>query len=140
MSDPFSLEECQLVAVFMTSVAYGVYLVTLGMCVRTLFWPQSGDRRTSINRPLAAAMVLMAVFATFEAAFTLCFALEGFIYRNGPGGPTAVFKHVSSWVNVMKVCQRWLFGLRRWLMCCAQTTDVQVMTFIGDGILVRPML
>lgn len=107
----FSLEECQLVAVFMTSVAYGVYLVTLGMCVRTLFWPQSGEHRASVNRPLAVAMVLMAIFATFEAAFTLRFALDGFIYRNGPGGPTAVFKNVSSWVNVMKVCRHRMLNL-----------------------------
>lgn len=113
-----SLAECQLVAVFMTSVAYGIYLVTLGMCLQTLFWPQSAERRVKMNRPLAVAMVLMAIFATLEAAFTLRFAMDGFIYKNGPGGPEAVFRNVSAWVNVMK------------------TTDVQVMTFIGDGILI----
>lgn len=38
-----------------------------------------------MNRPLAVAMVLMAVFATLEAAFTLRFAMDGFIYKNRPG-------------------------------------------------------
>ena len=101
----FPVDEAQLVALFMESIAYGVYLVTLGICVRVLLWGRVvGSRmRRTINWPMVAVVALMAVFATLDVALGLRHNLEAFILYSGPGGPDAEFDDISNWVNVMKV-------------------------------------
>ncbi|KIP05679.1 hypothetical protein PHLGIDRAFT_119583, partial [Phlebiopsis gigantea 11061_1 CR5-6] len=111
----FPVAEAQIVALFMEAVAYGLYLVTLGLCVRALFW---GRRRERRNWPLVVVAALMALFATLDVAFGLRHNLDAFIFYTGPGGADAEFEDISYWVNVMK------------------TVDVQMMTLIGDGMLI----
>ena len=98
----FPVDEAQIVALFMEAVAYGVYLVTLGLCVRALFWGRAG-RKERINWPLVVVAALMAVFATLDVAFGLRHNLDAFIFYKGPGGADAEFEDISYWVNVMKV-------------------------------------
>ena len=98
----FSIAEAQLVALFMEAIAYGIYLVTLGLCVRALFWGSTGTKER-YNWPLVVVAALMCTFATFDVAFGLRHNLDAFIFYTGPGGPDAEFEDISYWVNVMKV-------------------------------------
>jgi hypothetical protein len=101
----FPVDEAQLVKLFMTSVTYGIYLVTLGMCIRALFWEQS-RRRTHHNWPFIVVTALMFVFATFDVSFALRHNMDAFIFYKGPGGPNAEFEDISNIVNVMTVSAR----------------------------------
>ena len=103
MSD-FPVDVAQLVALFMEAVTYGIYVVTLALCVRSLFWGRHGLKAT-VNWPMAAVTALMCVFATLDVALGLRHNLEAFVYYTGPGGPAAEFDNISYWVNVMKVCR-----------------------------------
>ena len=98
----FPVDEAQIVALFMESVAYGIYLVTLGMCVQVLFWGRSEEKKR-LNWPLITVTALMFIFATFDVAFGLRHNLDAFIFYKGAGGADAEFEDISYWVNVMKV-------------------------------------
>jgi hypothetical protein len=100
--DKFPIDEAQIVALFMEAVAYGIYLVTLGLCVKALFWGSTGQK-DRYNWPLVAVAGLMCVFATSDLAFRLLHNLDAFIFYKGPGGPDVEFEDISYWVNVMKV-------------------------------------
>ena len=60
--------------------------------------------------------------ATLEMAFGLLHMLQAFIWYPGPGGAIDEFEDISNWVNVMR------------------TADYILQTFIGDGIMVCPLL
>lgn len=113
----FEVAEAQIVALFMESITYGMYLVTLVICARALFFDAQGIKRI-LNWPMIVVMTLMAIFATLDVALGLRHNLEAFIYYSGPGGPEAEFDNISYWVNVMK------------------TVDTQAMSLIGDGMLI----
>lgn len=98
----FPVDEAQIVSLFMQKVAYGIYLVTFGMCIQVLFWGNSG-RKKRYNWPLVAVTMSMFVFATFDVSFSLRHNLDAFIFYKGSGGANAEFEHISYWVNVMKV-------------------------------------
>lgn len=98
----FEVAEAQIVALFMESITYGMYLVTLVICARALFFDAQGIKRI-LNWPMIVVMTLMAIFATLDVALGLRHNLEAFIYYSGPGGPEAEFDNISYWVNVMKV-------------------------------------
>ena len=105
MANTFPVDEAQIVSLFMEAVAYGIYLVTLGLCVRALFWGTTGSKER-INWPLVTITTLMFIFATFDVAFGLRHNLDAFIFYKGAGGPNAEFQDISYWVNVMKVRRR----------------------------------
>jgi hypothetical protein len=98
----FPVDEAQVVELFMTSVAYGIYLVTLGMCVHALFWEQSRPKK-DYNWPFIVVTALTFVFTTFDVGCTLRHNMDAFIYYKGPGGPNAEFEDISNVVNVMIV-------------------------------------
>lgn len=102
MDNSFPVAEAQLVSLFTEAVSYGIYLVTFGMCMNSLFFGRS-SRRNNRNWPMIIVALTMFIFATFTAALGLKFCLDAFIFYQGPGGPQAVFFRISYWVNVMKV-------------------------------------
>jgi len=118
MAPAFPVNEAQLVALFVESVAYGIYLVTFGMCVRLLFWDSRGERKRHLNWPLVLTTFLIFVFATFDVAFGLRHALVAFVFYSGAGGSAEAYETISDWVNVMK------------------TVDNQVMLMIVDAFLI----
>ena len=103
----FPVTEAQIVALFMECIVYGIYLVTLWITARALFFDALGERK-KVNWPMVAVMSLMAVFATLDVALGLKHNLDAFIFYTGPGGPQEEFENISYWVNVMKV--RLFFG------------------------------
>jgi hypothetical protein len=133
----FPVAEAQLVALFMEAVTYGMYTVTLAICVRALFWDRQGLKH-NINWPMVAVTVLMAAFSTLDVALGLKHNLEAFIFYAGPGGAAAEFDDISYWVNVMKVRLHFLSLFRASMShtSTVQTVDTQVMSLIGDAMLV----
>ena len=102
----FPVTEAQIVALFMECIVYGIYLVTIWITARALFFDALGERK-KVNWPMVAVMSLMAVFATLDVALGLKHNLDAFIFYTGPGGPQEEFENISYWVNVMKVCVLW---------------------------------
>ena len=136
-NDKFPVDEAQLVTLFMQCIAYGIYLVTLGLCIRALFWGSTG-KKDRYNWPLIVVAGFMFVFATLDVAFGLRHNLDAFIFYKGTGGANAEFEDISYWVNVMKVrpLPLTLQCSKKITAVTSQTVDVQIMTLIGDGMLV----
>ncbi|THG98149.1 hypothetical protein EW026_g4000 [Hermanssonia centrifuga] len=122
MSDAaFPITVAQIVALFMESIFYGIYLVTLGHCLKALLCKKDKfifKSRREIKWIMVIVAFLMATFATLDVAFGLRHNLDAFIYYTGPGGATAEFGNITYWVNVMK------------------TVDYIAQTAIGDGMLI----
>jgi hypothetical protein len=110
MSPPFLIDSAQIVGLFMETLLYGVYLVTLGQCLHALLWSPAEHRfraKNKIHWPMLVAAILMFTFATLDVAFGLRHNLDAFVYYTGPGGAKEELENISYWVNVMKVCRRW---------------------------------
>ncbi|KAI0026659.1 hypothetical protein K488DRAFT_65467 [Vararia minispora EC-137] len=115
------VDEAQIVALFVESVLYGVFLVTFGMTIRVLLFNRADSSIIRSGRQyyffLAVAFAFLVV-ATFDEAMVLRHVLDAFVYYKGPGGPIGEFLIISYWVNVMK------------------TVDYCIMTSIGDAVLI----
>lgn len=108
MDETFGITAAQTVAVFIESVLYGIYLVSLGYCLRALlFDPHSHGLqwKKEINFVMLTVTLLLWVVSTLDLALGLRHNLEAFVYYSGPGGPTAVFLEISSWINIMKASE-----------------------------------
>ena len=117
----FPVDEAQMISLFAETVVYGIYLVTLGMCIRALFWGNHGRKRC-YNWPLIIVAASMFLFATFDITFGLRHNLDAFIFYKGSGGANGEFEHISYWVNVMKVCSLLRSRTMSSLIVCRQWT------------------
>ncbi|PBK63168.1 hypothetical protein ARMSODRAFT_963394 [Armillaria solidipes] len=107
-------QEASIVALFLESAAWGVFLVTFGLCLRSLLSTKSGLKSWSeINRPMLLVCLTMPIFATLAVALNTIRALESL----GPTGISEQFTNLGSAAEVLK------------FIC------VNMQTLIGDGIL-----
>ncbi|PBK80849.1 hypothetical protein ARMGADRAFT_1171648 [Armillaria gallica] len=107
-------QEASIVALFLESAAWGVFLVTFGLCLRSLLLTKSGLKSWSeINRPMLLVCLAMPIFATVQVALNTIRALESL----GPTGISEQFTNLGSAAEVLKF------------------TCVNMQTLIGDGIL-----
>ncbi|KAH8105362.1 hypothetical protein BXZ70DRAFT_1043500 [Cristinia sonorae] len=109
MADDFPIDVAQIVALFLESVFYGIYLVTFGLCVNVLLFSEhtrpGGDRKYRLLSPFFIVALLLFIIATLDEALLLRHVLDAFIWYKGAGGAKAEFADISYWVNVMKtVC------------------------------------
>lgn len=95
----------------------GLYLVSFGMCMYTMFIVGRSKTRQRVFY-FAIAMV-MFTFATLDVALLLRHVLDAFIWYHGPGGATEELGDISYWVSAMK------------------TVAYVAQTSIGDAVLVR---
>ncbi|KAF9492859.1 hypothetical protein BDN71DRAFT_1396016 [Pleurotus eryngii] len=133
----FPIDTAQIVALFLESVLYGVYLVTFVACLRVLLIAPSSTASSfslrdyfkplrHINKPMLFAALLMLIFATLDVAFGLHNNILAFV-KTPPvligddgteeGGPEVVFDDIGRWTNVMKM------------------VNYVAQTFVGDSIL-----
>jgi len=120
--DRFPLNTAQIVALFVESVFYGMFLITFFHCLRVLLW-EDGHIKSwrRLHWKMVIASLLMFSFASLDVAFGLRHNIEAFIYFQG--GAIEDFEKLSYWVNVMKM------------------VDYVGQTFVGDAILVAlPLL
>ncbi|KAJ7431323.1 hypothetical protein FB451DRAFT_1157165 [Mycena latifolia] len=119
MAPPFLIDSAQIVGLFMETLLYGVYLVTLVPCLYALLWsPADHHFKNRIHWSMLTAAILMFTFATLDVTFGLRHNLDAFVYYTGPGGAKEELENISYWVNVMK------------------TADYVAQTCIGDAILI----
>ncbi|TFY75243.1 hypothetical protein EWM64_g8769 [Hericium alpestre] len=111
----FNIAEAHLVALFLESLFYGIFLVTFGQCILAL----TRSRRTPKQKSTFFVITLFFfLFGTLDIAFLMRQILEAFIYYDGPGGANTRLEDISDWVNVMRT-----------VFYCVQTS-------IADGMLI----
>ncbi|KAF8191516.1 hypothetical protein K438DRAFT_1830649 [Mycena galopus ATCC 62051] len=116
----FPITEAQIVALFLESVFWGIYLVTFFLCLRSLLFDSNLDwkRFANINWPMLIVTMIMSVFATLDVAVGLLHNIQAFIQYTGSGGAAEEFSHISDWVNIVK------------------TIDCLCQTIVGDAMLI----
>ncbi|KAF5376594.1 hypothetical protein D9757_009591 [Collybiopsis confluens] len=114
------ISEAQILGLFLSSVFWGIYLVTFFPCMRHLIWDRKFNLRSpkSINWTMLVFALLLAFFATFDVALSLMHSIEAFILYTGSGGSEERYTRLTDWVNILK------------------TVNVFVGKQISDGILV----
>ncbi|KAJ6566306.1 hypothetical protein B0H19DRAFT_871660, partial [Mycena capillaripes] len=84
------------------SIFWGIYVVTLGFCLKALLRTQNRWKRPAeISKPMLVVTVLMGCIATFDMCLTFAINLNAFVFYHGPGGPKAAFDNTSGWMDVM---------------------------------------
>ncbi|KAK0192000.1 hypothetical protein F5146DRAFT_1037973 [Armillaria mellea] len=158
MFSQFPVGEAQLTGLFVESIFYGLYLITLFSCFHGLLTTSDGSlkSRRTINYKMVAASLWMLVFSTLHVACHLRFVLDAFVYSNGE--PTDnIFQDMSDPANVMQLVtlvgqtfmgdcillyRCWVIYDRRWMvvicpviMCIAETgcgiAGVSIETSLG---------
>ena len=102
MSD-FTIDKAQLLALLLSSVFYGIFLVSFFMCMRVLLWDRGFKPKSTIRWPMVCVAVVLATIGTINLGYTFNLNFRAFILYDGPGGPIAVFNDISYWVSVMQV-------------------------------------
>ncbi|KAH8088915.1 hypothetical protein BXZ70DRAFT_899246 [Cristinia sonorae] len=118
MAYVFPIDIAQIVALFLESIFYGIYLVTFGLCLYILLFSAHTRHRHRLLNPFLLIAIAMFTIATLDVALLLRHILDAFIYYKGPGGAQAEFADISYWVNVTKT-----------VTYCLQTS-------IADGLLI----
>ncbi|KAH7929997.1 hypothetical protein BV22DRAFT_1141549 [Leucogyrophana mollusca] len=88
---------------FVESVAFGIYLVSLGYCSASLFHSGARFKRAAeLNWPMVIASLAMFVVSTLDLAMGLYRILLAFVQYTGPGGAEQILTDISKWFNVGK--------------------------------------
>ncbi|KAH7882636.1 hypothetical protein F5I97DRAFT_1931247 [Phlebopus sp. FC_14] len=96
MVDDFPITTAQIVGLFMECILYGVHLVTLAQCLRSLLWSDAENSfKRKINWRMLTVALLMGLFATLDVALGLRHNLDAFVYYTGPDGAAAEFANIS---------------------------------------------
>ncbi|KIP07596.1 hypothetical protein PHLGIDRAFT_35367 [Phlebiopsis gigantea 11061_1 CR5-6] len=114
----FPIDVAQLVALFMESLFFGIYLVSFGMCIYVMLIKSHSRRLTCQRVIFLIVAIALFTFAALDVALLLRHVLDAFIWYHGPGGAIAEFSNISYWVNAMK------------------TVTYVAQTSIADGILI----
>lgn len=110
MADALPIAEAQVLLLFLASLAYGVYLVTLALCVRTF----AAGARARGRWLLVAATALMVVCITMSVGIWVREHLRAFVWYTGPGGPEQAFAEVSTATVVLSVCCSCVVAVKSW--------------------------
>ena len=109
MSD-FTIDKAQLLALLLSSVFYGIFLVSFFMCMRVLLWDRGFKPKSTIRWPMVCVAVVLATIGTINLGYTFNLNFRAFILYDGPGGPIAVFNDISYWASVLQVSCAVSFG------------------------------
>jgi len=97
---PITLDEAEIVSLFVESSLYGVFCVAFVITVYILFFRRETGR---VNYPLLAASIIMWILSTIHVSIDLWRMLDAFyFYRDLPGGPLRYFSDVSKLTHVFK--------------------------------------
>ncbi|TFY75787.1 hypothetical protein EWM64_g8223, partial [Hericium alpestre] len=95
----FSIAEAHIVALFLQSIFYGIFLITFAQSLLVL----RRSRRTFRQRRCSFIIALLFfIFGTLDIAFLLRQVVDAFIYYTGPGGANVRFEDISDWGNAMR--------------------------------------
>ncbi|KAK7046247.1 carboxylic ester hydrolase [Favolaschia claudopus] len=99
-----SLPEAQLISLVIAAVLYGIYLVTLGVCLRLLLTSESGAlrRRSEIRWVITLVSGMLFVNGTLDFVIQVIQVMEAFVTYTGVGGAEHVFTHSSGYQTMIK--------------------------------------
>ncbi|KAJ6530061.1 hypothetical protein DFH09DRAFT_934410, partial [Mycena vulgaris] len=100
-----SLPAAELIANFLSSVLYGIYLVTLGITGRVLLTTADSGRwkhRSEMNWIPICVCTILFVNVTVDLSLAMVLNVQAFVAYTGPGGPNRVFTHASGWQTFTK--------------------------------------
>ncbi|KAF7332999.1 hypothetical protein MVEN_02406200 [Mycena venus] len=113
----YPLTDAQSYGLFLESLFYGIYLVTCGFCLQTLFTTQNRLRRLrELNWPMVVVVFLLFGIATVDVVLQFYRNLHTFEIANGPADATEDFTDISDPINVVKSAT-----------VCVQTTIADIM-------------
>jgi hypothetical protein len=115
---PFTVDKAQIVAVFTTDIFYGIYLVSLGPCLRAILWDKGAatrrvsnltgrsvgwgfKRRKDIQWLMLVASMLFFVILTSQVSFGLLQTLQAFVEHSD--NSVNFLSDVSHWLNLVMV-------------------------------------
>jgi hypothetical protein len=101
---PFSILEAALVLQLVESIFWGIYVCTLGFCLKALLRTQNRWKKSAeISKPMLAVTIVMGCVATFDVFLTFVINLNAFALYDGPGGPLDAINNTAGWMDVMGV-------------------------------------
>ncbi|KAJ7326169.1 hypothetical protein DFH08DRAFT_884978 [Mycena albidolilacea] len=99
------LTDAQSYGLFLESIFYGIYLVTCGVCLKTLLLSRLGDRLKPVRELNWAMLIVVFILfgvATVDAILQFYRNLHTFQIANGPGDAAGDFSNISDPINVVK--------------------------------------
>jgi len=100
----FPITEAQLTGLFVEAILFGIHLITLGFCLRTLFATGSRRRRwNQVHWEMVAVSLALFSVAVIDLALGFYHDLKAFVFYTGQGGAIAEFTNISDWINICKV-------------------------------------
>ncbi|KAF9077686.1 hypothetical protein BDP27DRAFT_1311488 [Rhodocollybia butyracea] len=106
---PIGISEVELLTVFLSSVFWGMYLITSAYCLRYLLWESNAKGAklkpaSSINWLMLAMALVLLILCTFNTVLLVVRPIQAFIFFTGPGGPTTEFVGLSHMPNILGTC------------------------------------
>lgn len=97
----FTLDFANLIAIWLESVFYGIYVLLFFHTVYTLHRPRPNARRNATNWTLLAACFALFIFSTTHVAMSLRMLIEAFILdKKIPGGANAYFADEGMYLSL----------------------------------------
>ncbi|KAG7442942.1 uncharacterized protein BT62DRAFT_904813 [Guyanagaster necrorhizus] len=138
-------QEASIIALFVESACWGIFLVTFGLCLRALLWTNTGFKPFSqIDRPMVAICIAMPIFATVNLALNILRAVES-VRASGIsdqftnlGSATETVKFIC--VNVQTLIADAMLTYRVWVIYSKSWAAAIVPAFLWLGVLVAAIL
>ncbi|KAJ3775952.1 hypothetical protein FB446DRAFT_785541 [Lentinula raphanica] len=122
MTDSLGISEAQILGLFLSSVFWGMLLITFVQVMKCFLWDNERERFKSaskINWFMLIVALLLMTLSTLNVALELLHCIEAFILYTGPGGSNAKFTRLKDWVNILNT-----------------TCNIPLGKVISDGVLI----
>ncbi|KAK0205475.1 hypothetical protein DFS33DRAFT_1383381 [Desarmillaria ectypa] len=138
-------QEASIIALFVESAFWGIFLVTFGLCLRALLWSNMGFKPYSqIDRPMVAICIAMPIFATVNLGLNVLRAVESV----GPSGISEQFTNLGSatetvkffCVNVQTLIADAMLTYRVWVIYSKSWVAALIPAILWLGVLVTAIL
>ena len=108
--------QVQLLNNLLQPLFYGVYVVTLGFCLKALLRrlePNHSNQRTSttqwrklsdMNIPMLVVAILMAIIATLDMIVTFMIGWRAFTMADNITSAEEILATQSGWMDILSVC------------------------------------
>lgn len=107
MADNFPLTEARLVSLFLESIFYGFYIITLSRTIRSFL-----NRHTYWDKPvhyvLALATATLAAFTTLDIAVALRQVLVAFVFSGSRDAGAAYLQDARNRENILRVSLKYV--------------------------------
>ncbi|KAK0219735.1 hypothetical protein EDD85DRAFT_960916 [Armillaria nabsnona] len=138
-------QEASIIALFVESAFWGIFMVTFGLCLRALLWSNMGFKPYSqIDRPMVAVCIAMPIFATVNLALNVLRAVESV----GASGISEQFTNLGSatetvkfiCVNVQTLIADAMLTYRCWVIYSKSWAIALIPGILWLGVLVAAIL